>query len=208
MEPEWIDRVPEFIVAARDGDRHALGILFEVFRPFLIQLASGQVSNEVRSKTAASDLVQQSLLDAHENFHAFRGGTQADLASWLRQILENNCIDLVRRFRSLKREVAREVPLEAFHTSRQTRQAANDRPDHQALLHEQAEVLEECLENLSLEHRLVIRLRQKENLSFAKIGDLLNRSEEAARKLWARAIEQLRREIDSRTGDHDEAMRA
>lgn len=201
MPSDPFDQIPALVEAARNGDREALGLLLEFFRPFLLQVATDQISGEFRGKAAASDLVQQSFLDAHQNFPTFRGGTPSDVASWLKNILEHNFIDLTRRYRSLKREVRREVPLDGSTLPKARIEDPDLLPEWQVALEEQLEVLEKCLDKLSLEHRLVIKLRQKENLPFAKIGDLLSRSEDAARKLWARAIEQLRKEIDRANGD-------
>ena len=47
------------------------------------------------------------------------------------------------------------------------------------------------------EYRQVIVGRYQEQLSFEEIGRRLHRSAEAARKLWWRAIERLRQELDS-----------
>jgi hypothetical protein len=41
----------------------------------------------------------------------------------------------------------------------------------------------------------VIELRNRERLTFAEVGQRMGRSAEAARKLWARAIELLRKEM-------------
>ena len=53
------------------------------------------------------------------------------------------------------------------------------------------------LTQLSPEQRQVIEWRNYERLSFAGIGARLGRSDEAARKLWSRAIEQLQALLES-----------
>ena len=58
-----------------------------------------------------------------------------------------------------------------------------------------------ALQGLSDEHRQVLRLRNWDGLSFAEIGGRLNRSEDAARKLWSRAVEKLQAKLDRITGE-------
>ena len=53
------------------------------------------------------------------------------------------------------------------------------------------QALEQALKNLAEPYREVIRLRNYERCSFEEIGRRLDRSEEAARKLWVRALRQL-----------------
>jgi RNA polymerase sigma-70 factor (ECF subfamily) len=61
---------------------------------------------------------------------------------------------------------------------------------------EQAMALQRALLRLSEEHRQAITLRYLEGRSFEEIGRLLERSPDAARKLWSRAMERLRQEWD------------
>ena len=53
-----------------------------------------------------------------------------------------------------------------------------------------------ALERLPEDYRRVIILRYQEQLPFEEIGRLLQRSPDAARKLWARAVERLHEELD------------
>ena len=57
---------------------------------------------------------------------------------------------------------------------------------------EQREIVVRALEQLPVHYREILRLRQQENCSFPEIGERTGRSAEAARKLWERAIKQLR----------------
>ena len=72
-----------------------------------------QVDVRVRSKFDASDVVQQTLLEAVRDWPKFRGGTEAELAGWLRQILAHVLLHEIRRFGGTRRrDVGREVSLE------------------------------------------------------------------------------------------------
>jgi RNA polymerase sigma-70 factor (ECF subfamily) len=64
-------------------------------------------------------------------------------------------------------------------------------PEAELIAREERAVLEEAIARLSEDYRRVILLRHKEGLSFAAVGQALGRSADAARKLWARAVEAL-----------------
>jgi RNA polymerase sigma-70 factor (ECF subfamily) len=73
--------------------------------------------------------------------------------------------------------------------------AAGQSPSWFAMRREEAETMRRALQRLADDHRRVIVLRNLELRPFSEIATLLNRSEAAARKLWARAIESLAREM-------------
>ena len=55
----------------------------EGFRDYLILLARGQLGDQEQARLAASDIVQQTLLEAHQKLHQFRGASNGELAAWL-----------------------------------------------------------------------------------------------------------------------------
>jgi RNA polymerase sigma-70 factor (ECF subfamily) len=59
----------------------------EHYREYLRLLARLQLDLRVRGQLDPSDVVQQTLLKAHENLAGFRGTTDAQLRAWLRAIL-------------------------------------------------------------------------------------------------------------------------
>src|SRR5438270_6787538 len=83
---------------AQAGDRQALGPLLEQYRNYLGLLARVQIGRRLRGKVDDSDLIQETFLEAHRNFGRFRGNSEAELVSWLRQILAANLANLVRRY--------------------------------------------------------------------------------------------------------------
>jgi DNA-directed RNA polymerase specialized sigma24 family protein len=57
------------------------------FRNRLRLLAEIELSPRLRVKEDASDIVQQTLLEAHRDLPAYRGQTDAELFCWLKTIL-------------------------------------------------------------------------------------------------------------------------
>ncbi len=173
---------------ARDGDTSAMGNLLQQYRDYLLAIAQREVDPAVRNKIAPSDIVQESMLTAHENFHQFVGGSEGEIQAWLRQILINDVYQAGRRFRAQKRAVDRERPM-VFSSSLERGIAdAENTPGTEALVIEETQRLKSAMAQLGEEHQRVIRLRNWQDLSFAEIGEQMGRSPDAARKLWARAV--------------------
>ena len=85
----------------------------ERFRSYLRMLAELQLGHGGRAKIDPSDIVQQTLLDAHRDRDQFRGRTEAEMAAWLRRLLACNLADAARLLGRAKRDAARERSLEA-----------------------------------------------------------------------------------------------
>ena len=104
--------------AARAGSREALGRVLEACRAYLLRIANEGVSADVQAKGGASDLVQETFLEAHRDFAHFQGNSEAELLAWLRCLLLNNMANFARAYRATgKRQVGREVPLERGESS-------------------------------------------------------------------------------------------
>src|SRR5580704_16635108 len=96
-----------------DQPSRSEGPAVEKFRTYLLLLARMQMGQKLCAKLDPSDVVQQTLLDAHQQREQFRGSTPAEMAGWLRRMLACNLADAVRAFSRGKRDVAREQSLEA-----------------------------------------------------------------------------------------------
>jgi RNA polymerase sigma-70 factor (ECF subfamily) len=166
----------------------------------LLLVARKELSPELLKKAGASDLVQESFLEAQRGFEGFRGKSEAELRAWLRRILLNNIANLSRLFRDTdKRQLDREVAGEdtAIEGLVDILSDRCESPSSQVAAHERDEALERSMAQLPELYRQVIRWRNYERCTFEEIGGRLGRSAEAARKLWARAVEQLQQLLDS-----------
>src|SRR5579864_124098 len=83
---------------AQAGDAATLGQLLEMYRRYLSLLARVQVGQRLQGKVDASDIVQDTFLDAHRSFPRFRGTSEAQFVSWLRQILAAKLATVLRHY--------------------------------------------------------------------------------------------------------------
>jgi len=194
------DDVERLLAPARAGAPDGLGRLLEACRGYLLLLARQELDGDLRAKGGSSDLVQETFLEAHRDFSRFRGTTAAELLGWLRQLLHNNARDFTRRYAGGgKRDPLREIPLQALfgEGAAEPPFAGSSSPSEKAIRRERVERVRQALARLPEDHRQALLLRYQEGRSFQEIGERLGRSENAARKLWLRALGQLKQQLES-----------
>ncbi len=194
---------PEQILQdARSGDSSSLGRLLELYRNYLRLLARLEIGRRLQGKVDESDLVQETFLEAHRHFGRFRGTTEAELMTWLRQILAGVVANLMRRYYGTQR---RDVRLEqdlADDLARSSQALGGGRlaarqssPSQQAVRREQAVLLADALGQLPEAYQEVIILSHLEGLSFPEVAQRMGRSVNSVKNLWARALARLRRSV-------------
>jgi RNA polymerase sigma-70 factor (ECF subfamily) len=193
-QPELPAAFVRWLAEARTGSAEALGRLLDGCRQYLLLVANEELPSDLQAKVAASDLVQDTFVKAHEHFAQFRGGTPDELFAWLRRILLNDLANCTRHYvETGKRQLSREVPLANTPPANIQNALASeaDSPRAQLLAREKADALDRALDQLPANYRDVILWRTRDGLPFEEIGRRLDRSERAARKLWVRALERL-----------------
>src|SRR5205085_1973725 len=81
-------------------------------RTYLLAVARQSLGPALQAKGGASDLVQDTYLEAQRLFPRFGGASNAELRAWLRCLLLHKAAKLGRRYHSTrKRQLSREVPL-------------------------------------------------------------------------------------------------
>src|SRR5437763_1802730 len=88
----------QMILQARAGGDAALGPLLELYRNYLRLLARIEIGRRLQGKLDASDIVQDTFLEAHKNFPRFQGSEEPQFVAWLKQILAAKVANLVRHY--------------------------------------------------------------------------------------------------------------
>src|SRR5262245_32551511 len=83
---------------ARQGVEGARGALLENYRGYLELLARVEIGRRLQTKLDTADVVQETFLEAHRNFEAFRGISERELVAWLRGIFSARLSNLVRHY--------------------------------------------------------------------------------------------------------------
>ncbi len=192
---------PETLLTlARQGQGQALGQLLEIYRSWLLLVSRLQIDQRLQGKVSASDLVQETFLHAQQAFPGFLGSTERELVEWLRRILASRLAEVVRQFYGTKRRNPRleqQLDAELDHSSQVSAALADPgaSPSQQASQRERVVVVSNALDRLSPDYREVIILRHFQGLPFHEVAVRMQRSEEAVKKTWARALSALRRAL-------------
>ena len=174
----------ELLRRVRAGEMEALGPLLEHYRPYLRCLAQRRVGLRLQSRLDASDIVQQTFLEAQRDLKSFRGDNAPALQAWLLRILDHNAAQAVdRHVRTQKRSVDRERPLPTAPSDEPGAGGAlaadQSTPSQRAMRGEDAVRLATALFALSDDQREAVRLRYLEGLTIRQLADAMGRSETA-----------------------------
>jgi len=176
------------------------------YRGYLRALAQIELGHRLQGKVDPSDIVQQSLLEAHQDLAALKGKTEAELVAWLRTILTRNLLNVARDFTAQKRDIRRErslaqrvedssVRLDKFLASDQTS------PSQRVIRGEQAERLAAALAALPEDQRAAVILKHFHDWSIADIAEHLDRTTLAVGGLLKRGLKKLREALDTHEND-------
>jgi RNA polymerase sigma-70 factor (ECF subfamily) len=166
----------------------------EDYRDYLHLLARLQLDPRLQGKVDPSDVVQQTLVKAHQYRDQFRGASAAELAGWLRRILANTLVDAARKF-------GREIDLvhsleQAVHDSSARLEgwlaAEQSSPSEIAQRQEMLLRLAGALARLPDDQRTAVELHHLRDGSVAEIASVMGRTEAAVAGLLRRGLKRLR----------------
>lgn len=189
--------ITELIAASRAGDLEARAKLVGNFRSYLRLLAHLHVKPLLKSKFDESDIVQETCLQAVAAYEQFRGGSEKQLAAWLRQILANKGAEMARKYRTDKRDVGAERNLHQDIDQSSIAIGAivpdkNSTPSRVAMGRERTVILADAIGQLRDEQREVIVMHGLQGKSVPEVAKSLGRTEASTWKLWARGLQALR----------------
>ena len=167
------------------------------YREYLRFLAEVQLKGPLRAKVDPSDIVQQTLLQAHVAAADCRAENSAAQAAWLRQILNRNVLHAARDLHRDKRDVRKERSLEAAVGESSYRieawlAADQSSPSVRADRNEQVSRMAAALAELPDAQREAIVAHYWQGRSLAEVGEQLGRSGPAVAGLIHRGVKALR----------------
>jgi RNA polymerase sigma-70 factor (ECF subfamily) len=183
------------IARVRQGDRDALVAFIELRRLPLLAFIHKSLSDALRSKVEAADILQEASLSALDGFDEL-DLSERDPFGWLCQHCERRIIDAHRKYiASQKRAGDREVALDRRDPQQpafiDVLVASMTTPSKAFSRDQRAFRLAESLEQLSEESRTALRLRYVEGLSTKEIAERLDKSDVAVRVLLSRSLDRL-----------------
>jgi len=141
-----------------------------------------------RNPDDAQDVVQEAYLRAFRFFGGFHG---SDGRSWFLAIVRNTCYTWLRQNKSL-------VLVSAFDDNLYLNESEAPDPETSQVLKSESEMVMAAVDQLPLEFREVIVLRELEDLSYKEISLLLNIPIGTVMSRLARARKRLQRSVCKR----------
>jgi RNA polymerase sigma-70 factor, ECF subfamily len=137
----------------------------------------------------AEDVTQESFIVAWESLPRYR--SEASFATWLYRIATNRAINHARRRRT---EPVENVTLEAAAGSADASPSSGE-PADEAIGNARRDALKAAIERLPMEQRVILVLRQFEELSYAQIAEIRGLSIPAVKSHLLRARRDLARQL-------------
>lgn len=175
----------------------------EHYRDYLHLLSRVGLDARLLALADSSDVVQQTLLRAHERIAQFRGACEAELLAWLRAILARQLADLARRAGQV--HWAERQSLDAALEQSSARLASwladeQPSPGEQVQRREQLLFLAEALARLPQDQRTAVELHHLEGYSVAEVGRQMGRSAGSVAGLLHRGLKSLRAHLGEAQG--------
>lgn len=175
--------VPEtqrLVQNALAGSEADLGALLERMRQRLVLWCAARMSDTLRAHLEPEDAAQDILLAVFRDFRSYSGPPDKRFFGWFFTLAENKMRDLVDHWTAKKRTPA-EMP-----------QMTQSSPSQVAARREVAVRVRDAIARLAEDHRMVIRLRKLEDRDVSEVAMIMNRSDNAVRILYCRALKELR----------------
>ncbi len=189
-----MDEPDEPLEAIRRGDAAGWPAYVDQLRPALLAHLDRQMSEALKRKVEAEDILQEVALEActagpEQNWEG------REPRAWLFQLCERRMIDAHRRLFAQKRGAEKMVAFDGGPTSkpgfRHMLAASITTPSAAFSRNEQAAQIQSAFGALTEEQRQAVRLRYMENLPSKQIAEKMGKTDGAVRVMLARAVKAL-----------------
>jgi len=176
---EWDEK--ELVSRAKAGDRRAFDELVRKYKDMMFALTYRMTGN----REAALDLVQDTFFAAYRGLKKFR--EDAGFSSWLYRIASNRSLNYLNR-----RKLINFLPI-GESTHREPSYEMEDKASYNELSKE----MKSAIDSLPPKQKLVFNLRFYEKMPFGEIASVLNKSESTVKTNYQKAVEKLRKKLQS-----------
>ena len=182
------------IERAQAGDRSAFDSLFERYADELHQFINSRLDARVRVRVAASDIVQDTQMEAFRRFLDYCNRRPMPFRIWLRKNAYERLLNVRRdHINTAKRAIGREQPLLDESSVLLASMVSNGvtSPSERLSKLEYRETIALLIQSMSEDDRNVLLMRHVDGMTHQDIADLLGIECAAARKRYARALVRL-----------------
>lgn len=195
------------------GDPRALDPLFARHYPRVLRFVQIRMGPLVKSRFEAEDVVQSVFAAAMQDLHSVSFSEPGELRCWLATVAENQIRGLADYLKAKKRDPRLERSLDDIRSGISNGSFRFDPPDDgtpplEALArHELHEIVNECVGELSDDHKQVVLLRSVAGCSWELVAEKMGReTPQAVCMLHARARIALMKRLTARSPGIDGGM--
>jgi RNA polymerase sigma-70 factor (ECF subfamily) len=192
---------------AGDGDESARAEMLDRYRDQLRRMIALRLDKRVAARVDASDIVQDTMKDAHKRLPEYFADPQLSFYAWLRRIAWDRLADVYRtHLGAEKRSVLREHPWtpnlndESVAELAHSIVASSINPGRRVMLAEMQTRTTAALQQLKPSDREILVLRYLEQLGVEEIAGVLGISQTAVTSRHLRALQRLRRFLGDELG--------
>lgn len=179
----------ELIQASRQGNLEAFEQLILLHEKRVYTIAYKYMGNH----EDASDMAQEALIKAYQSIRSFRG--DAAFGTWLGKITANCCLDELRKRKKMQvSSLDDTLDLEEGSVKKEI-EAPMITPEEHAVQQETVQYMQQLIDEMKEEYRLVIILRELEGYSYEEIAQLLSCSLGTVKSRISRARSYLKDRI-------------
>jgi RNA polymerase sigma-70 factor (ECF subfamily) len=186
---------------AQKGDEEALRELHERYEDVLQRRIRGKLPAHLGRKFSVADVLQEARLAVFRHAGTFEDRGAGSFRNWLLTIVDRKLHDLVRRHmgtakRGERREVSRGRRMDTANFV-----AVGPSPSQIAIGSELEALVRAAMDALPEDYREILRLAREECLSLREVAERMGRSRDAVKKLYWRALQRFRQELQIREGE-------
>lgn len=192
----------ELLARAGVGNAAIVAQLFSRHRPRLRRMLLSRMDPRMTARVDPSDIIQETLLEAHQRLPTYLDERPIPFYPWLRQIAWNRLLDFHRRHilvqkRTVTREEALDMSISDRSTDNLVRQLAAQvsNPSHSTRRKEMRERVHAALARLPEPLREVLVMRHLERLSVLEIAAIQGVAEGTVKSRHFRALELVRNRL-------------
>jgi len=204
MEQSW-PHVETLLGESCRGDAAAREELLALYRPYLRLVAGRRLPRVVQKRVDASDIAQQTLIDAVRGLPEFRGQSEPEFTAWMLKLLERNLLQSVRNNMLGKRDVRLEQIWTDESGSAQMvwHSLADDEssPMGNVVRGEEALQLALALDKLPEDQRTAVEMRYIAQQSLQEIAIEMGRSVGSVAGLIRRGVEAMQAHLPAEFGE-------
>lgn len=189
----------ELVERVRAGGEEAFGVLFRRYEEEILRRIRRRLPQDLRRKVSSHDILQETCAAAFGRISGFEGEGEGAFGRWLAGIADHKLVDELRKINAGRRAFDREVPPDR-RAATATFRSRDPSPSENAMRTERRDVLRRSLLRLPPHYREILSLVEDGGFTYREAGDRTGRGEDAARKLYGRALSRLTEIYDEETG--------